>query len=122
MFIADKAVVGVGRSAISDSKSVVAEGKGVVTEGKEPLGPEILAYEPYTGPGSMTLAEAIIQAAIEGGSTVGFDALAASVNFILLRWTTPPLQGDPADPNTLITKSPPGAPPIPPPTPPPVSP
>jgi hypothetical protein len=122
VFIADKAIVSVGRSAISDGKSVVAGGKAVATEGKEAVGPEILAYEPSTGPGSMTLAEAIIQAAIEGGSTVGLDTLAASVNFILLNWTTPPLGGDPADPNTIITKSPPGPLPTPAPTPPPVSP
>ena len=121
VYIADKAIVSVGRSA-SDGKSVVAEGKAVATEGKEPVGPEILSYEPSTGPGSMTLAEAIIQAAIEGGSTAGFDALVATVNFILLNSTPPPVEGDPANPNTFITKSPPGTPPVPPPTPPPVSP
>jgi hypothetical protein len=86
-----------GESATRDGKSVVAEGKAVATEGKEPIGPEVLSYEPGTGPGSMTLAEAIIQAAIEGGSTAGLYALTNSVNLILLS-TTPPLQGDQADP------------------------
>jgi hypothetical protein len=101
-----------GDSTTPDSKSVVAEGKAVATEGKESVGPEVLSYEPGTGPGSMTLAEAIIQAAIEGGSTAGLEALSNSVNFILLS-TTPPLEGDPADPNSIA---------IPLPTPSPVSP
>src|SRR6516165_611040 len=89
-----------GKSATQDSKSVLAEGKAVATEGKEAVGPEVVSYEPGTGPGSMTLAEAIIQAAIEGGSTAGLDALTNSVNFILLS-TTPPLEGDPADPSSI---------------------
>jgi len=101
-----------GKSATPDNKSGVAEGKAVATEGKEAVGPEVLSYEPGTGPGSMTLAEAIIQAAIEGGSTAGLDALTNSVNFILLS-TTPPLEGDPADPSSIA---------IPLPTPSPVSP
>jgi hypothetical protein len=111
-FTVSKVFVADGESATPDSKSVVAEGKAVATEGKEPVGPEILSYEPGTGPGSMTLAEAIIQAAIEGGSTAGLDALTNSVNFVLLS-TTPPLEGDPADPNSIA---------IPLPTPSPVSP
>jgi hypothetical protein len=45
----------------------------------------------------MTLAEAIIQAAIEGGSTATFEALTNGVNLILLS-TTPPFEGDPANP------------------------
>jgi hypothetical protein len=101
-----------GKSATPDSKSVVAEGKAVATEGKEAVGPEVLSYEPGTGPGSMTLAEAIIQAAIEGGSTAGLEALTNSVNLILLS-TTPPLEGDPSDRNSIM---------IPLPTPSPVSP
>jgi hypothetical protein len=98
-FTVSKVFVTDGESATPDSKSVVAEGKAVATEGKELVGPEILSYEPGTGPGSMTLAEAIIQAAIEGGSTAGLYALTNSVNLILLS-TTPPLEGDPANPNT----------------------
>ena len=111
-FTVSKVFVTDGKSVTPDSKSVVAEGKAVATEGKEAVGPEVLSYEPGTGPGSMTLAEAIIQAAIEGGSTAGLDALTNSVNFILLS-TTPPLEGDPADPNSIA---------IPLPTPSPVSP
>jgi hypothetical protein len=111
-FTVSEAFVTDGKSATPDGKSVVAEGKAVATEGKEAVGPEILSYEPGTGPGSMTLAEAIIQAAIEGGSTVGRATLTNSVNLILFA-TTPPLEGDPADPNTTI---------IPLPTPSPVSP
>ena len=98
-FTVSKVFMTDGESATPDDKSVVAEGKAVATEGKEPVGPEVLSYEPGTGPGSMTLAEAIIQAAIEGGSTAGLDALTNSVNLILLS-TTPPLEGDPAHPNT----------------------
>jgi hypothetical protein len=98
-FTVSKVFVTDGKSATPDSKSVVAEGKAVAIEGKEPVGPEILSYEPGTGPGSMTLAEAIIQAAIEGGSTARLYALTNSVNLILLS-TTPPLEGDPAHPNT----------------------
>ena len=70
-FTVSKVFAADGKSATPDSKSVLAEGKAVATEGKEPVGPEVLSYEPGTGPGSMTLAEAIIQAAIEGGSTAG---------------------------------------------------
>jgi hypothetical protein len=73
---------------------------------------QVLSYEPGTGPGSMTLAEAIIQAAIEGGSTAGLEALTNSANLVLLS-TAPPLEGDPANPNTAT---------IPLPTPSPVSP
>ena len=111
-FTVSKVFVTDGKSVMPDSKSVVAEGKAVATEGKEAVGPEVLSYEPGTGPGSMTLAEAIIQAAIEGGSTVGRATLTNSVNFILLS-TTPPLEGDPANPNSIA---------IPLPTPSPVSP
>jgi len=111
-FIVSKVSVADGKSATPDGKSVLSEGKAVATEGNEPVGPEVLAFEPGTGPGSMTLAEAIVQAAIEGGSTAGFDALMNIVNFILLS-TTPPLEGDPANPNTVM---------IPLPTPSPVSP
>jgi hypothetical protein len=111
-FTVSKVFVTEGESATPDSKSVVMEGKAVATEGKERVGPEVLSYEPGSGPGSMTLAEAIIQAAIEGGSTAGLDALTNRVNFILLS-STPPLEGDPADPNSIT---------IPLPTPPPVSP
>jgi hypothetical protein len=80
--------------------------------GPQGVSVQVLSYEPSTVPGSMTLAEAIIQAAIEGGSTAGLDALTNSVNFILLS-TTPPLEGNPADPNSIA---------IPLPTPSPVSP
>jgi hypothetical protein len=111
-FTVSKVSVADGKSATPDGKSVLSEGKAVATEGNEPVGPEVLAFEPGTGPGSMTLAEAIVQAAIEGGSTAGLDALTNSVNFILLS-TTPPLEGDPADPNSIA---------IPLPTPSPVSP
>jgi hypothetical protein len=64
-FIIDKAVVSVGKSVVSDGKSVLAEGKAMATEGKEPVGPEVLGYEPSTSPGSMPLAEAIVLAALE---------------------------------------------------------
>jgi len=133
-FVIDKAVIGDGKSAVSDGKSVVAEGKAVATEGKEPVGPEIISYEPSTALGSITLAEAIVLAALAGGSTVGLDTLMDSVNLILLSLANPLGAWDPASLNNLITKTPPRiptqtpppAPPpptvTPPPTPPPVSP
>ena len=74
-FVIDKAVVSDGKSAVSDGKSVVAEGKAVATEGKEPIGPEVISYEPSTALGSITLAEAIVLAALAGGSTVSLDTL-----------------------------------------------
>jgi len=119
----DKAVVSDGKSRDSDGKSVAAEGKAVVTERKEPVGPEVLSYEPSNGPGSMTLAEAIVLAALEGGSTAGFYTLTDSVNITLLSLTAAFGGWDPANLNNLITKSPPIIPSqTPPPTPPPVSP
>ena len=138
-FIIDKAVVSDGKSAVSDGESavsdgesVVPEGKAVATEGKEPIGPEVISYEPSTALVSITLAEAIVLAALEGGSTVGIDALMDAVNIILLSLTAPLGAWDPWKLTTLITKTPPGipaqtpppAPPpvTPPPTPPPVSP
>jgi hypothetical protein len=135
-FIIDKAVVSDGKSAVSDGNSVAAEGKAVVAEGKEPIGPEVISYEPSTALGSITLAEAIVLAALEGGSTLGIDALMDVVNIILLSLTAPLGAWDPASLTTLITKdppivpsqtppppAPPRAPPAPPPpTPPPVSP
>src|SRR5271165_4627445 len=127
-YIIDKAVVSDGKSAVSDGKSVVAVGKTVATEGKEPVGPEIITYEPSTAPGSITLAEAIVLAALEGGSTLGFDTLMDIVNIILLGLTNPLGTWAPADLPNPITKNPPvipsqTPPPVtPPPTPPPVSP
>src|SRR5271165_3585172 len=127
-YIIDEAVVSDGKSAISDCKSVVAEGKAVAAEGKEPIGPEIIAFEPSTAPGSMTLAEAIVLAALQGGSTVGLDTLMDIVNIILLSLTAPLGSWVPTDLSTLITKSPPitpsqtPPPAPPPPTPPPISP
>lgn len=119
----DKAVVSDGKSRDSDGKSVAAEGKAVVTERKEPVGPEVLSYEPSNGPGSMTLAEAIVLAALEGGSTAGFYTLTDSVNITLLSLTAAFGGWDPANLNNLITKSPPIIPSqTAPPTPPPVSP
>src|SRR5271165_5779893 len=132
--LVDEAVGSDGKSAVSDGKSVVAEGKAVATEGKEPVGPEVISYEPSTALGSITLAEAIVLAALAGGSTVGLDTLMDSVNLILLSLTNPFGAWDPASLNNLITmtppriptQTPPPAPPpptvTPPPTPPPVSP
>jgi hypothetical protein len=123
LFIIDKAVVSDGKSAVSDGKSVVAEGKGMATEGKEPVGPEVITFEPSDSPDSITLAEAIVLAALEGGSTVGLETLMDSINAILLGLTTPFWGWNPANSSTLITKSPPVTPTqTPPPTPPPVSP
>ena len=131
-YIIDKAVVSDGKSAVSDGKSVVAEGKAVATEGKEPVGPEVISYEPSTALGSITLAEAIVLAALEGGSTLGFDTLMDAINMILLSLTAPLGAWNPWNLTTLITKTPPSTPtqtpppvpppPTPPPTPPPVSP
>jgi hypothetical protein len=42
-----------------------------------------LGYEPSDSPGSRTLAEAILGAAIGAGSTAGLDSLLASVNYVL---------------------------------------
>lgn len=122
-FLIDKAVVSDGKSAVSAGKSVVAEGKAVVAEGKEPIGPEVISYEPSTALGSITLAEAIVLAALAGGSTVGLDALMDAVNIILLSLTAPLGAWDPWKLTTLITKSPPSVPTqTPPPAPPPPTP
>jgi hypothetical protein len=122
-YIIDEAVVSDGKSAVSEGKSVVAEGKAVATEGKEPVGHEIITYEPSTAPGSITLAEAIVLAALEGGSTLGFDTLMDIVNIILLSLANPLGTWAPADLPNPITKNPPVIPSqTPPPTPPPVSP
>src|SRR5271166_3647280 len=122
----------IDKSAVSDGKSVVAEGKAVETEGKEPIGPEVISYEPSTALGSITLAEAIVLAALAGGSTVGLDTLMDAVNMILLSLTAPLGAWNPWNLTTLITKTPPSTPtqtpppapppPTPAPTPPPVSP
>jgi hypothetical protein len=123
LFPTDKIVVGDGKSTVSDGKSMVTEGKAVATEGKEPVGPYVLGYEPSNSPDSITLAEAIVLAALEGGSTAGLDTLSDSVNAILLGLTRPLGAWNPADLNNLITKTPPRIPSqTPPPTPPPVSP
>jgi hypothetical protein len=123
LFLTDKVVASDGKSVVSDGKSMGTEGKAVATEGKEPVGPYVLGYEPSDSPDSMTLAEAIVLAALEGGSTAGLDALMNSVNIVLLGLTTPFGAWNPADLNNLITKTPPRAPSqAPPPTPPPVSP
>jgi hypothetical protein len=122
-YIIDEAVVSDGKSTVSDGKSVVAEGKAVATEGKDPIGPEVISYEPSTSPDSITLAEAIVLAALEGGSTAGLNTLMNSVNVILLSLTEPLSAWDPATSAIPITNSPPGIPTqTPPPTPPPVSP
>jgi hypothetical protein len=114
-FITDKAVVSDGKFAVSDA------GKAVVTEGKEPVGPEVISFEPSDSPDSMTLAEAIVLAALEGGSTAGLGTLMDSVNIVLLSLTFG--AWNPANSSTPITKSPPSRPTqTPPPTPPPVSP
>src|SRR5271166_5817691 len=132
LFTVGKDVASDGKSAVSDGKSVVAEGKGVATEGKELVGPEVITYEPSTALGSITLAEAIVLAALAGGSTVGLDTLMDAVNIILLSLTAPLGAWNPWNLTTLITKTPPSTPtqtpppvpppPTPPPTPPPVSP
>jgi hypothetical protein len=123
LFLTDEVVASDGKSVVSDGKSMGTEGKAVATEGKEPVGPYVLGYEPSDSPDSMTLAEAIVLAALEGGSTAGLDALMNSVNIVLLGLTTPFGAWNPADLNNLITKTPPRAPSqAPPPTPPPVSP
>lgn len=123
LFTVGKDVISDGKSAVSDGKSVVAEGKTVATEGKEPVGPEVISYEPSTAPGSMTLAEAIILAALEGGSTAGLGTLTDSVNIILLSLANPLGAWDPASLNNLITKTPPRIPTqTPPPAPPPAAP
>lgn len=119
----NKTVVSDGKSVVSDGKSAITEGRAVATEDREPAGPEVLGYEPSTSPGSMTLAEAIVQAALESGSTPGVGTLSDSVNVILQNVTAPLGASDPANSTTLITKDPPGIPALtPPPTPPPVSP
>jgi hypothetical protein len=123
LFLTDKVVASDGKSVVSDGKSMVTEGKAVATEGKESVGPYVLGYEPSDSPESMTLAEAIVLAALEGGSTAGLDTLMNSVNIVLLSLTTPFGAWAPGDLNNLITKTPPRAPSqTPPPTPPPVSP
>jgi hypothetical protein len=106
LFIMDKAVV-------SDGKSAVSDGKSVGTEGKEPVGPEVISYEPSNSPDSITLAEAIILAALEGGSTAGLYALMESVNIILTSLTAPFGAWNATNSSTLMTPLP---------TPPPVSP
>jgi hypothetical protein len=123
LFVTDEVAAGDGKTVVSDGKSMVTDGKAVATEGKEPVGPYVLGYEPSDSPDSMTLAEAIVLAALEGGSTAGLDALMDSLNAILLGLTVPFGAWNPADLNNLITKTPPVTPTqTPPPTPPPVSP
>ena len=123
LFLTDKVAASDGKSVVSDGKSMGTERKAVATEGKEPVGPYVLGYEPSDSPDSITLAEAIVLAALEGGSTAGLDTLMNSVNIVLLGLTTPFGAWVPADLNNLITKTPPRIPSqTPPPTPPPVSP
>jgi hypothetical protein len=104
LFLTDKVVASDGKSSASDGKSMVTEGKAVATEGKESVGPYVLGYEPSNSPDSITLAEAIIQSALEGGSTAGLDTLTDSVNAILLGLTGPLGAWNPVDLNNLITR------------------
>jgi hypothetical protein len=65
---------------------------------------EVWAYQPCNGP---TLAEAILQSAIEAGSTASQYALSNSVDTALENNLRPPtVTGDPGDPDTYITKWP----------------
>jgi hypothetical protein len=65
---------------------------------------EVWAYQPCNGP---TLAEAILQSAIEAGSTASQYALSNSVDTALESNLRPPtVTGDPGAPDTYITKWP----------------
>jgi len=65
---------------------------------------EVWVYHPCDGP---TLAEAILQSAIDAGSTASQYALSSSVDTALENNLSPPtVTGDPGDPETFITKWP----------------
>jgi hypothetical protein len=65
---------------------------------------EVWAYHPCDGP---TLAEAILQSAIDAGSTASRYVLSSSVDTALENNLRPPtVTGDPGDPETFITKWP----------------
>jgi hypothetical protein len=65
---------------------------------------EVFGYQPCNGP---TLAEAILQSAIDAGSTASQYALSTGVDTALESNLRPPtVTGDPGDPETFITKWP----------------
>ncbi|MBV9390469.1 MAG: hypothetical protein JOY96_01110 [Verrucomicrobia bacterium] len=65
-----------------DGKNIVSDGKSF-GGGKQPVGEEVLGYEPSNSPDSTTLAEAIVSSAIGAGSTAGVDSLYSSINSVL---------------------------------------
>jgi hypothetical protein len=70
----------------------------------EPEPEEVWGYQPCNGP---TLAEAILQSAIDAGSTASQYVLSSSVDTALENNLRPPtVTGDPGDPETFITKWP----------------
>jgi hypothetical protein len=93
-----------------------------VQGGQETVEEGALTYKTSTLPEALTLAEAIVDSAIQAGSSESVFDLQLAVNQVLQNgFAVFSLQGNPADSGTLITVPPP-PPSTPTPTPPPVSP
>jgi hypothetical protein len=113
-------IVGAATSCVPDPFNTVCvtrirEAQSAVTEPKPDEGrnltpaepkpdEEVWGYQPCDGP---TLAEAILQSAIDAGSSASQYALSGSVDTVLENSLRPPtVIGNPEDPDTLITKWP----------------
>ena len=95
-------IVGAATSSVPDPFETVRE----IRIREDLLVPpeEVWGYQPGNGP---TLAEDILQAAIDAGSSESQYVLSSSVDTALENDLRPPtVTGDPADPETLITKFP----------------
>jgi hypothetical protein len=96
-----------------------------VQRAQETVEEAALSYKTSTLPEARTLAEAIVDSAIQAGSSENIFDLQEAVNLVLQNgFAVSSLQGNPADSSTLITVPPPitPAPSTPTPTPPPISP